>query len=61
MPKRISITSAEKYCKEQKCKQVIIVAWDGEYTHVVTYGITKEDCRQAAIGSVLVKTALKIE
>jgi hypothetical protein len=39
-------------------QQVIIVAWDGERTHVVTYGKSVEDCDQAALGGDKIKKAL---
>jgi len=50
MPNRIPIAEAKRVADNQKCKQVIIVAWDGQLTHIVTYGIDKEQCRQAALG-----------
>ena len=50
MPKRIPIAETKRVAKAQSCKQVIIMAWDGELSHCVTYGETKEDCRQAAEG-----------
>jgi hypothetical protein len=50
MPKRIPITAAKRFAHEQSCKQVIVLAWDGERTHVVTYGITPTHCKQAAQG-----------
>lgn len=58
MPKRIPIAAAKRLADEQKCSQVIIVAWDGERMHVVTYGKTREDCAQAARGGNVVKSAL---
>ena len=58
MPKYIPIKSAKQFCKEQDCRQVIIAAWDGKLTHVVTYGKTKEDFSQAAEGGNFVKKAL---
>lgn len=59
MPKRIPITAARKLAEEHHCQQVIVLAWDGENAHVVTYGSTKEQCRQAAQGGDLVKIAMK--
>lgn len=50
MPKRIPITAARRLAEEQKCQQVIVLAWDGERTHVVTYGINPTHCKQAAQG-----------
>lgn len=48
MPKRIPIATAKRVAKEHGLKQVLLIGWDGERTHVVTYGATKEDCAQAA-------------
>lgn len=48
MPKRIPIAEARRVAAAQGCKQVVLLAWDGERVHIVTYGVTKEDCRQAA-------------
>jgi len=50
MPKRIPIAEAERVAKAQKCEQVIIMAWDGELSHCVTYGTTRANCEQAALG-----------
>lgn len=58
MPKRIPIAAASTFAKAQGLKQVIILAWDGERTHVVTYGQTAEDCDQAAQGGDKIKAAL---
>lgn len=48
MPKRIPIAEARRVAEAQNCKQVVLLAWDGELVHIVTYGQTKADCRQAA-------------
>lgn len=45
---------ADRYGQEQ----VIIVTWDGEKTHVVTYGKTTEQSALAAKGGNFVKKAL---
>jgi hypothetical protein len=58
MPKRIPIKAAKTIAKEYDCRQVILVAWDGERTHVVTYGQTLDECEQAALGGNMVKRAL---
>lgn len=58
MPKRIPITAAKRVAQEHGCRQVIILAWDGERTHVVTYGKTIDDCRQAAEGGNDLKRVL---
>jgi hypothetical protein len=56
--KRIPIKVAKQIAKEHCMKQVIVVAWDGDKTHVVTYGMCAEDCDQAAQGGDFVKKAL---
>lgn len=58
MPTRLPIKAAKDVAREYDCRQVILVAWDGERTHVVTYGKTTEECDQAAQGGDLVKKAL---
>lgn len=52
---RIPISAAKKVAEEQNCRQVILLAWDGELTHIVTYGKTADDCAQAATGGNLLK------
>jgi hypothetical protein len=54
-PKRIPIKAAETVGKEHGCRQVILLAFDGELTHIVTWGNTVEDCAQAAQGGNLLK------
>ena len=58
MPKRIPICAAKKFVKEQDLRHVIICAWDGKLSHVVTYGRTVEDCVQAAEGGNRIKRLL---
>lgn len=58
MPKRIPIEAAKAVAKGHDCRQVIILAWDGELTHVVTYGKTVNDCAQAAEGGNMLKAKL---
>ncbi len=58
MPKRIPIAAARRFAKEQGLRQVIVAAWDGERTHVVTFGVSIEDCDQAALGGDRIKAAL---
>lgn len=48
MPKRIPITTAKQVAEKHDLKQVLLIGWDGERVHVVTYGKTKEDCALAA-------------
>lgn len=58
MNTRIPITSAKEVATKYDLTQVIIVAWDGEKTHVVTYGKSITDCDQAARGGEFIKKAL---
>ena len=58
MPKRIPISVAKKVAEEIDCRQVIVLAWDGKLTHVITYGKTVEDCDQAAQGGNKIKKIL---
>ncbi len=56
----IPIEAAKRIADEYDQNQVIIVTFDkqtGE-THVVTYGRTIEECKQAAQGGNFVKKAL---
>lgn len=48
MPKRIPIKAAKRVAEEHGLRQVILLGWDGENTHIVTYGVTKADCAAAA-------------
>ena len=48
MPKRIPITTAKEVAQKHDLKQVLLIGWDGERVHVVTYGATKADCDAAA-------------
>lgn len=48
MPKRIPITTAKAVAEKPDLKQVLLIGWDGERVHVVTYGKTKTDCEAAA-------------
>jgi hypothetical protein len=55
MAKRISVSVAREVAKKTGARQVILLAWDGASTYVVTYGITVEDCAQAAAGGNILK------
>jgi len=56
MPKRIPIAAAKAVGKKYPdVRQVILIAWDGDNTHVVTWGRSVEDCAQAAHGGNLAK------
>lgn len=56
--RRIPISAAKKFVKEQDLRHVIICAWDGKLSHVVTYGRSVEDCAQAAEGGNRIKRLL---
>jgi hypothetical protein len=56
--KRIPIADAKALAAKHALKQVIILAWDGETTHVVTYGVTLADCAQAAEGGNRMKRVM---
>lgn len=49
MVKRIPVAAAERFAKEYGLRQIVILAYDGERTHIVTYGATPADCRAAAV------------
>lgn len=55
MPSRIPIKAARVVGLEYDRKQVILLAFDGELTHIVTWGKTIDDCSQAADGGNLLK------
>lgn len=45
---RIPIAAAREVATKYGLKQCLLIGWDGELTHVVTYGKTKADCEAAA-------------
>lgn len=55
---RIPIAAAKRIAEEFGQRQVVLVTWDGETTHVVTYGKSVADCEQAAQGGNFVKKAM---
>lgn len=56
----VPINAAEYIAKKFNKNQVVIVCWDQDHgrSHVTTFGKTKRDCKQAAIGGNKVKKAL---
>ena len=46
--RRIPVSAAKKVADQFGLKQCLLIGWDGENTHVVTYGATKADCDAAA-------------
>ena len=55
MPDRLPILDAKEIAHKRGLRQVILLAWDGERSHVVTYGKSVEDCDQAAQGGEKMK------
>ena len=55
---RIPVSAAKGVADQHKLRQVILAAWDGERTHIVTYGSTQEDCAQAAEGGNAIQRML---
>jgi hypothetical protein len=49
------IRIAREVAEQTASRQVILIAWDGELTHIVTYGKTADDCAQAAAGGNMLK------
>ena len=58
MPGRIPIGDLRELARLRDLRQAILVAWDGEREHVVTYGRSAEECDQAALGGDRIKAAL---
>lgn len=58
--KRIPVSAAKAIAKKYSQNQVILVTFDKteNRTHVVTYGTSLEECKQAAQGGNFVKKAL---
>lgn len=52
---KLPITAVKQLAEEHGMSQVIVFGWDGELTHVATYGKTIEDCDVAARGANLIK------
>ncbi len=48
MPKRIPISTAKEVADKHNLKQILLIGYDGDLVHVVTYGKTKADCEAAA-------------
>lgn len=48
MPDKIPYEKAEKFARENECKVVVILAWDGSNSHVVTWGESAEQSDFAA-------------
>lgn len=61
MPIRVPISAARRVADLHDLKQVIIVAWDGERTHIVTYGQNKKECDMAAQGGQRIAQCLGLK
>lgn len=48
MTGKIPVSTARFIAKKHKLKQCLLIGWDGEFVHVVTYGETPDDCAAAA-------------
>jgi hypothetical protein len=48
MTKRIPIATAKSVAEKHGLRQVLLIGYDGDRVHVVTYGVTKDDCEKAA-------------
>ena len=55
MPRRIPIKVAQDVGQKNQCQQVIILAFDGTLTHIVTWGKSVIDCEMAARGGNILK------
>jgi hypothetical protein len=47
-PGKIPVAAAKKVAEQYGLKQCLLIGYDGEQVHVVTYGKTKADCAAAA-------------
>jgi len=45
---RIPVAEAKRVAQTHGLSQCLLIGWDGERVHVVTYGKTKADCEAAA-------------
>jgi hypothetical protein len=48
MPKRIPISALKQFCNELGLNTAVLLAYDGERSHVVTWGQSLEQCDVAA-------------
>lgn len=55
MPDTLPIEAAKAVADAWDLHQVILLAWDGKNTHVVTYGATDKDSLEAAQGGNAIK------
>jgi hypothetical protein len=55
MMSKLPIKAVKQLANDYQMSQVIVFGWDGERTHVATYGKSVEDCDQAARGANAIK------
>jgi uncharacterized small protein (DUF1192 family) len=55
----IPIKDVKELSQKHGLSQVIVFGWDGEQTHVATYGESVDDCEKAARGANLIKQGWK--
>lgn len=49
LPKgKLPVSTAKMVAEKHNLKQVLLIGYDGDLVHVVTYGKTKADCEAAA-------------
>jgi hypothetical protein len=48
MPKRLPIAVAREVAEKHDLRQVLVIGWDGEFSHLVTFGKSQEDKAIAA-------------
>ncbi|MFN3582948.1 hypothetical protein [Phenylobacterium sp.] len=58
MAKRVPISAAKALADAQGLRQVVVLGFDGERIHVVSYGVTKADCAHAAKSATWAMSAL---
>jgi len=58
--KRLPIQVAKEIARVYKQSQVMLVTWDKEdkLVHTVSYGVTRQDSEEAAIGMKMIRKAL---
>lgn len=47
-PGKLPVSAAKQVADRHDLRQCLLIGWDGEQVHVVTYGKTKRDCENAA-------------
>lgn len=58
---KLPVKMAEKIAKEYDLRQVVVIAFDGELQHCVTYGRTTAECEMAAIAGKFWDKILRLD